>query len=344
MSCCLIIGCLVVLISQLQAQPSEILDNKVRLLKAPDDADSSYIMRYTREDDIRLIYGGQGSNISYGSMNDGDALFDDALYHNVNDLAGFGLTYKFIDFDLTFSLRNVNALDDERQNLSQFKLAYSYTMRKFAVRAYFSDAKGVIVEQTKGDTESDPDVHLVKVGAQVTYYLNNRNYSYRAANFQNELQRKTAGSLLVRAEPFYRSLGMHEALIPEDIALYGQQAGLEYVRTGGLMVMPGYGYNVAIGGGKFFVSPIVFLGPGVTVNVYKAADAKHTFMNIEWAGSFALNAGYNGPKFYATFRTIYDIGYFNLDPSYFTTSDLKITLTVGWRFNHFETFIPTSLF
>jgi hypothetical protein len=344
MSRCLIIGCLMVLISQLRAQPSESPDDKLRLLKTPDDADSSYIMRYTREDDIRLIYGGQGSNLSYVSTNDGDAIFDDALYHNVNDLAGFGITYKFIDFDLTFSLRNVNPLNDERQNLSQVRLAYSYTMRKLAVRAYISDAKGVIVGQIKGDTESDPDVHLFKVGAQVTYYFNNSKYSYRAANFQNELQRKTAGSLLVRAEPFYRSLGMHEPLIPEDIVLYGQQAGLEYVRTGGLMLMPGYGYNLALGGGKFFVSPIVFLGPGVTVNVYKAADDKPTFMNIEWAGSFALNAGYNGPKFYATFRTIYDIGYFNLDPSYFTTSDLKITLTVGWRFRHFETFIPTSLF
>src|SRR6188508_3277292 len=92
MSRCLIIGCLVVLISQLQAQPSESIDHKIRLLKAPDDADSSYIMRYIRGNDIRLIYGGQGSNISYGSMNEGDALFDDALYHNVNDLAGFGLT------------------------------------------------------------------------------------------------------------------------------------------------------------------------------------------------------------------------------------------------------------
>ena len=344
MSRCLIIGCLVVLISQLQAQPSESPDDKVLLLKSPDDADSSYIMRYTREDDIRLIYGGQGSNLSYGSTNEGNALFSDALYHNVNDLAGFGLTYKFIDFDLTWSLQHVSTLDDERQNLSQFRLAYSYTMRKFAVRGYVSDAKGVIVEQTKGSTESDPDVHLVKVGAQVTYYLNNRKYSYRAANFQNELQRKSAGSLLVRAEPFYRSLGMHDALIPEDKALYEQQAGLEYVRTGGLMLMPGYGYNLALRGGKFFVSPIVFLGPGVTVNVYKAADDKPTFMNIEWAGSFALNAGYNGPKFYASFRTIYDVGYFNLDPSYFTTSDLKITLTVGWRFHHFESFIPASLF
>ena len=313
------------------------------LLKSPDDADSTFIMKYTREDDIRLIYGGQGSNISYGTTNDGSALFSDALYNNVNDLAGFGLTYKFIDFDLAFSLRNVNIMDEERQNLSQFRFAYSYTMRKLAIRAYFSDAKGVIVEQSKGTTQTDPDVHLFKIVTQVTYYLNNSRYSYRSANFQNELQRKSAGSILVRAEPFYRSLGMQTAMIPKEV-LFGPQAGLEYVRTGGLMLMPGYGYNLAVREGRLFVSPIIFLGPGFTINGYKAEDGKHSFLNIEWAGSFALNVGYNGPKAYATLRGAYDVAYFKLDPSYFTSSDVKITLTLGWRFGHFENFIPTSLF
>jgi hypothetical protein len=333
----------VVLVVHVQGQQLEDQNRKVGLLKFPDDADSSYILKYIREDDIRVIYGGQGSNISYGSIDDGSALFSDALYNNVNDIAGFGLTYKFIDFDLTFSLRHVYLMDEERQNLSQFKLAYSYTMRKLAIRGYISEAKGVIVDQSNDGSQSDPDVHLLKIGAQVTYYFNNDKYSYRAANFQNELQVRSAGSFLVRAEPFYRSLGMQTAMIPKDI-LYGPQAGLEYVKTGGLMMMPGYGYNLVAAGGKFFVSPIIFLGPGVTVNTYRADDGKHSFMNIEWAGSLAVNVGYNGGRAYATLRGAYDVGYFKLDPSYFTSSDVKVTLTVGWRFNHFENFIPTSLF
>lgn len=334
--------CFVVLNANVQAQQSVSQNHKTNLLNPPNDADSAFIRRYTREYDIRLIYGGQGSNISYGTAKDGSALFSDALYNNTNDLAGFGLTYKFIDFDLTFSLRKVNIMEEERQNLSQFRFAYSYTMRKLAIRVYLSDAKGVIVEESKAVSQSDPDVHLFKIGAQVTYYFNYNRYSYRSANFQNELQRKSAGSMLVRTEPFYRSLGMQDAIIPED-RLYGTQAGLEYVRTGGLMLMPGYGYNLAVREGRFFVSPILFLGPGFTINGYKATDGKHSFLNVEWAGSFALNVGYNGAKAYATLRGSYDVAYFKLDPSYFTSSDVKVTLTVGWRFSHFENFIPTSL-
>ncbi|HEX6891538.1 MAG TPA: DUF4421 family protein, partial [Chryseolinea sp.] len=166
---------------QVQAQPSERQTDNSLLHKTPDDADSMYIMKYARENDIRVIYGGQGSNLSYGSINDGDPLLNDALYNNVNDLAGFGLTYKFIDFDLTFSLPKVRIMDEERQNLSQFRLAYSHTMRRLAIRGYLSESKGVIAQQSREGTESDPDVHLVKVGAQVTYYFNYRKYSYRSA-------------------------------------------------------------------------------------------------------------------------------------------------------------------
>jgi hypothetical protein len=65
---------------------------------------------------------------------------------------------------------------------------------RFAVRGYISDAKGVIVEQNKSGAPYNPDVHLQKIAAQVTYYFNNKKYSYRSANFQNELQLKSAGS------------------------------------------------------------------------------------------------------------------------------------------------------
>ena len=80
------------------------------------------------------------------------------------------------------------------------------------------------------------------------------------------------------------------------------------------------------------------------MNIYKADDGKHTFLNREWGGSAAINMGYNGPRIYATLRGQYEAGYFKLDPSYFTTSELKITLTLGVRFNHLESFVPSSLF
>jgi len=161
------------------------------------------------------------------------------------------------------------------------------------------------------------------------------------------MQRKTAGSFLIRLEPFYRTIGMESAVVPTELDVpdtYGEQVGLEYVKSPGLLIMPGYGHNFAAYDGKFFVSPIVFFGTGFALNVYRAEGGKYTFPNAEWAGSVALNVGYNGTKMYATLRGMYECGYFKLDPSYFTTSDLRITFTLGLRFGHFEKFIPSILF
>ncbi len=317
------------------------------LLRAPSDADSFYIQRYRRENDVRLFYGAQGSSLAYGSERKSDSEVNTAFYNNVNDLVGFGLSYKFIDFDLSYSLPEVRILDEDRQNLSQFKLVFSSTGRKLAVRASYSDSKGVIVVDQGGDFISAPDVHLSRIGIQLSYYFNNKKYSWRAANFQNELQRRSAGSFLLRFEPFYRSIGMKSPIVPAGLdtrEIYGDQVGLSYVRSPGLIIMGGYGHNFAMYGGRFFVSPIVFAGPGLACNIYKAETGTQTKLNAEWAGSFALNVGYNGAKAYATLRGVYEVGYFKLNPSYFTTSDLKIMLTIGLRFCHLEKFIPTSVF
>lgn len=293
------------------------------------------------------MLGAQGSSLAYGSKKqEGDAR-NNAMYHNVNDLVGFGLTYKWIDFDLSFSLPDSKVLDEERQNLSQFRLSGSITGRKIAVRLFFLRGDGVIAADQASKFVSNPDVSLMRTGAQFTYYFNSSKYSYRAANFQNELQCMSAGSFMIRLEPFYRKVGMDSPIVPKEFDIpstYGEQVGLEYVNSPGLIVMPGYGYNFAAFDGKLFVSPMLFLGPGFAVNVYRSESGKYTSLNAEWAGSASLGVGYNGTKSYVTLRGTYDAAYFILNPSYFTTSDLKISITAGLRFNHLEKFIPARLF
>jgi Domain of unknown function (DUF4421) len=334
-------------LSAQQAGSPDVISPSIFLLRAPADADSLYITKYCRENDIRLMFGAQGSSLAYGSWNEEGDRYNDAMYHNVNDLVGFGLTYKWIDFDLSFSMPDSKLLEEERQNLSQFRLFFSLTGRKLAVRLFYTNSEGIIVADQASKFVSNPDVQVMRTGAQLTYYFNNKKYSYRAANFQNELQRRSAGSFLIRLEPFYRTVGTGSPLVPAEYDIpstYGEQVGLQYVNAPGMIVMPGYGHNFAAYHGKIFVSPMVFLGPGFAVNVYRSESGKYTSLNAEWAGAASLSVGYNGRKAYVTLRCSYDTAYFPLNPSYFTTSDFKISLTAGLRFNHLEKFVPTRLF
>ncbi len=313
---------------------------------APSDADSSYILRYKRANDIRLIYGGVGTSLAFGSVRNGNEL-NTQLFNNVNDLIGLGITYKIIDFDICYSLPKSTFLEEDRQNLKQFRLAMSYSTRQIAVRGFYLESQGMLSADAAGEFTSQPDIELKKMGAQVTYIFNEKKYSYRAANYQTEQQQKIAGSFLLRAEPYYRNLKAPTGLVPENRdleATYGNQVGLQSAQAPGLLLMPGYGINIPVFHNFFYVSPIIMAGPGVAYNTYVGEKGKFNEFNYEWSALMYLNVGYNGNKAYVNVRTSYEIYYVDLSPSYITTTDLRINLTVGYRFNNLETFIPTSLF
>jgi hypothetical protein len=308
------------------------------------DADSTYIGVFRLRNDVRLIYGAQSGSLQYGSKRASDSPFT-GNFNNANDIVGFGITYKIIDFDATFSTGTSTIFNAQNQSLKQFRISGSYTMRKLYFRAFYSDNKGMISNDVGGTFTSQPDVHMVRLGIQATYIFNEQRYSFRSAYFQNELQRKTAGSFLIRAEPFYRSLGTDSRFVPEqydNIQTYGRQAGLHYLQAPGLLIMPGYGINIVARGGAIFFSPFVLAGPGLAMNIYKSDSGRTTSFNTEFAASVGVNTGYNGEKFYAKVRFTFDANYMPIDPAFFSVRDLSLALVVGYRFKNFENFIPTS--
>lgn len=316
-----------------------------RVYRSLDDADSLYVTGFARRNDVRAHFTSQRYLLEYGSQqNPGTAT---GRFTNVSEFLGGGFTYKFLDLDLSFSLPQTHVLESGLQNLSQFRLSGSYSSRRWTVRGYWLQSTGLVAADADGEFVSGPSVDMLSLGLPFTYIVNHRRYSLRAAAFQNELQRRPAGSVLVRVEPFFRRLGVGTYLVPavyDVVTRYGEQAGLEYVYAPGVTIQPGYGYNWTTADGKWFVSPMVFWGGGVAVNVYKASAGERTSVNPEWKGSAVLNLGYNGPRWYASVRSSWDYDYFFLDPSFFRTTDLKLGFTVGYRFNYFEKFLPVSLF
>lgn len=308
------------------------------------DADSAYVRKHTLPNDLRLFYGGQGNNVSLGTKRSGDTQFNGNVYANTNDYVGMGITYKWLDGDLSFSLPGTTYLNEERSNLTQFKLSMSYTQRKMVFRGYYSESKGMVMSGADDEFQSTPSLHEVRMGLQMTYLFNNSRYSYRAAMYQSEFQMKTAGSFLLRVEPFYRNLGGQSgSMIPAayDLPeLYGDQAGLEYIKAPGILFMPGYGINVAIPNTHFFISPMVFAGLGAAFNSYESKNGKDSYTNVEYGANFNLNAGYNGSRYYSKIQFNWTAGYSPLDPSYFTSNNLMLSLWVGMRFKDVEKFIP----
>jgi len=313
-----------------------------------DDVDSAFIKKPVLSNDLRLFYGGQGNNISLGSSRESESTLSGNIYTNTNDYLGIGITYKWLDGDLSYSLPGTTYLNEERSNLKQVKLSLSYSTRKIAFRIYYSDNKGVVVSDVDDQFQSTPSLHEVRSGVQMTYLFNSSRYSYRASMYQSEYQLKTAGSFLLRLEPFYRNLGgQGSSMIPvvyDVTTRFGDQVGLEYVRAPGILLLPGYGINVVIPNSRFFISPMIFAGLGAAFNTYQSQSGKKSYTNPEYAASFNLNMGYNGSRYYSKILFSWSAGYAPLNPSYFTSNNISVSLWVGIRFRDVEKFIPASIF
>jgi len=312
-------------------------------LIVPQGVDSAYILKYQLKNDLRLFYGAQGTNMAIGTKHEGATTINKNLYTNSNDFVGMGLTYKWIDGDVSFSIPGTTYLNEERSNLTQFKLSGSFSTRKVSLRGYISDSKGVVLSGAENEFQSTPSLHEQRIGVQITYLFNSSKYSYRAATYQSEVQQQTAGSFLLRVEPFYRNLGdNNRSMIPATFdteARFGDQVGIEYVKAPGILVMPGYGINIIIPNTRYFISPMVFGGLGVAKNYYRSANGKNSYPNVEYAAYFNLNAGYNSSAYYARIQFTFSGGYAALNPSYLTTVNLAVSGTFGIRFRDLEKFL-----
>lgn len=307
--------------------------------------DSIFIATHFLKNDIRVFYGVQANSIIYGSSNDSNPSLSGDLYKNINDYIGVGITYKLIDGNLYFSLPGTTYFNQERSNLKQFSLSLSSTGNQFAFRGYLHDTKGAIAETPDTGFESTPSLHEFKIGAQLTYIFNSKKYSYRAALFQSERQKKTAASFMIRLEPFYRELGAKNGITPsayDTEERFEDQKGLTYLHAPGLMLLPGYGATFSWKQGSYFLSPMIFAGPGLAFNTYSGEKGKLHKTNVEWSGSFLINGGYNGNRMYYKVQTAFSIAYTKIDPAYLFKKNGEVEILFGYRFSDLESWLPRS--
>ncbi len=298
--------------------------------------DSLYIGKYPRHNDVRFFYGVRGNSLTYESLKGATPNVQGNLYRNIGDYVGFGLTWKkWVDFDLSVALPGTTYLREERSTLQQVFLSARVTMRHLSFRGYITDANGAVYSSSNDQYGSPASVHESRTGLQAFYFFNATRYSYRSALYQNEVQLRSAGSFLLGAEVFYRSLSANDGLTNSayDVsARYGDQAGLKTLKAPGILVLPGYAYTKVWHEGRYFLSGLLSAGAGVAFNRYRADKGSDTRNNLEAAGNIMLSGGYSGSQHYLRLMILGYGRYELLDPTFITSTNLMIDVTVGKRF------------
>jgi hypothetical protein len=175
--------------------------------------------------------------------------------------------------------------------------------RKIAGELFLQNYKGFYIvspEKPDGTHYIVPDMRTFSIGIAAYWIYNAKRFSIRAAFIQNERQKKSAGSLVLRPSFLYYRISSDYGIIPAEIADAYNIPGANLVSRGefySLGLSPGYAYTLVFLK-NFYLTAAVF--PGVSAHfatynneVTRYSDFEFTF---QVNGRFAL--GYNSDKWF----------------------------------------------
>jgi hypothetical protein len=215
--------------------------------------------------------------------------------------------------------------------------------RQIAGELFFQKYKSFYVsspERSDGSHYIFPDMRTRSLGIAGYYIYNSKKFSMRAAFIQNEGQKKSAGSLVVRPAFLYYQIASDNGIIPQEILINYQIPNGNIVKSGSFYAFelaPGYVYTLVFLK-NFYLTVAAF--PGIAAQfAYFRNDVKE-FEEFEFAfhlgGRFA--AGYNSDNWFLGasvqmgFNEIPD----KLNNARFNYDVAQIRIWGGTRFNIFK--------
>jgi hypothetical protein len=181
--------------------------------------DTNYIEVYKDELTTRLYVSRKqnGYNLSKG-------LYQPWMKYKTNDniLLGMGYTYSFLTINLGVKLPFINQ-DDELYGKSKYlDLQTNFLFRSYIIDLYLQWNSGYYLSNPDDvynywDNNEDimpqrGDMRTNIVGLNVQRLFNSERYSYKASFWQNEFQKKSAGSAIVGVEAYWM-LGMSDSMM-----------------------------------------------------------------------------------------------------------------------------------
>jgi hypothetical protein len=179
------------------------------------------------------------------------------------------------------------------------------------------------------------DLRMFTTGAHVYRIFNWQTFSYPAANSQQMLQRKSAGSFILITTPSYRIVQSSNSIIPTEISKYHLTGAMEMsrqIQLVSLQIKPGYAYNFVAKGGSYFFAPSVYAGAGADYHSIQTTSGRTNGVNLNAGYRVKLTTGINRQTFYATAEYVMDHTRSYLYHSAVKNTYRECTLNVGWRF------------
>ncbi|MEI7980990.1 MAG: DUF4421 family protein [Bacteroidota bacterium] len=307
----------------------------------PVTLDSIYIVDYTPQLTTRLFLLYQNASLL---LNPAIDQISKIVYRpNVNVRIGIAGFWKW--FGLGLSIDNPLYKTDREVygRTTALDLRVNVFGRTIAGEFFLQQYKGFYIsspERTDGRNYILPDMRTFSLGASGYWVYNSKRFSIRAAFTQNEGQKKSAGSLVVRPAFLYYRISSDKGIIPAEIVDIYQIPITNLITKGefySIGLAPGYAYTFVFLK-HFYLTAAAF--PGIAAQFSSFSNAHDSYTDFEFtfqlSGRFAF--GYNSDKWFlgcsvqTGFTEIPD----KLSNAMFSYDVAQIRLWGGTRFDIFR--------
>jgi len=262
---------------------------------------------------------------------------------NVAGRVGIAGFYKWFGVGLSMGNSILRRSTTRYGNTSVLDLRVNAYWRSVAAEVYLQNLKGFYIRNFRdslGGFFKIPDMRIFALGFIGYWILNHERFSIRSAFIQNERQKKSAGSFVLRPTFLYYNLSSGEGIIPAEV-IYTYGIGSQFFLRKGefysLGLAPGYTYTLVLFK-KVYLNAALF--PGVLWQNYHFeanhelySSAKFTF-TLSWRAAMGYNANtwYIGAGIVSGFDKI--PGWIGNSTFYYDIAQIRFW--VGTRFHWFK--------
>jgi Domain of unknown function (DUF4421) len=299
--------------------------------------DSNYITSFKLKNYLQVYAGSYNRNIQFIPTARNGMVHTINLSPNSSAFTGFVAGYKRITLYGDVSIPKTTKVSKDQTSVKAVAFFLSHFKNKWGITAFVSYNRGLLMAQDNMPMMygNRTDLRMFTTGAHVYRIFNSNHFSYTAANSQQMLQRKSAGSFILVTTPSYRIVQSSNSIIPTEISKYHLTGKMEMSRQIQLMSLqfkPGYAHNFVMKDGAYFFAPSVYAGAGIDYHSIVTASGRTNGVNFNAGYRAKLTTGLNRQKFYATAEYVLDHTRSYLYQSAVKNTYRECTLNLGWRF------------
>ncbi|WP_411766058.1 DUF4421 family protein [Winogradskyella sp. A3E31] len=253
-----------------------------------------------------------------------NSFFD--LKPNERQYLGASILFRSVEIDYGFTPSFIKENKDNEDS-KLFNLNFRMFLGQWMQTLDFYKEKGFTASNGQNTIEL-PEFKTLTFGGS-TSYIFNPNFSFRAIGFQNEWQKKSAGSFVPRLFYYYT---IFDPSIPQT------SEGFSNTHSIDLAIAPSYYYNFVLNENFLFG---VGAGLGIGINVNDFDDKIVTTALYEYLGRAVL--GYNSERFFAGVNSSLTIFDHNADRETRIKDNISfVEFYIGYRFNAPKSFIKLA--